>query len=214
MNVESHELDSYTPVPDELVLAAVRRAQRHHNRVPRRLISIHLGFKHSAATTRRLRPQLEALRADGSLKTERRNGQEIWALTRRGSGRLAAARRAGKVGALPESPQHRIWRHAREEAGKRFCEIRRAAKEAAAEASLVIEPTVPKAAGSTQMLELSERLRWEFWRLGVATYCLHEWPEPDDARRDEDDEQTPGPFSRRSVDFLGRKGFDDIGGRP
>lgn len=214
MNIEGHELGSYTPVPDELVLAAVQRARRHHNRVPRRLISIHLGFKHSAATTRRLRPQLEALCADGSLKTERRNGQEIWALSRRGSGRLAAARRAGKVGALPESPQHRTWRHARDEASKRFWEIHKATKEAAAEASLIVELTGPKAAGSIRMLELSERLRWQFWRLAAATYCLHEWPEPDDAYRDEDDEQTPGPLSRRSFDFLGRKGIDDIGGRP
>jgi hypothetical protein len=77
--------------------------------VPRKLISNYLGFKHSGATIRRLRPQLDSLCADGSLETERRNGQEIWALTRRGSGRPGAARRAGKVGALPESPQHRTW---------------------------------------------------------------------------------------------------------
>jgi hypothetical protein len=182
--------------------------------VARRLISHHLGFKHIAATARRLRPQLDSLRADGSLETERRQGQEIWALTRRGGGRLGAARRAGKIGPLPESPQHRTWRHARDEANKRFWEILKAAKEAAAEASLIVELTGPKAAGSIRMLELNERLQWQFWRLGAATYCMYEWPEPDDARRDEDDEQTPGPFSRRSSYFLSCKSIDEIGGRP
>jgi hypothetical protein len=117
MNVESCELGRYSPVSDLLVLAAVERSRRHDPFTFRRQVAHHLGFKHRAATTRGLRRQLEALRDDGSLAQS--SGREVWLLTRRGSARLVAARRGDNLEPLPESPQHRKWRHAREVAEAR-----------------------------------------------------------------------------------------------
>jgi len=106
MNVESCELGWYRPVSDLQILAAVERAQRHGDRVFDYQVGEHLGLEHTSANTRRLRPQLEALRdADGSLASERWHRREIWTITRRGRGRIAAARHRGVLEALPESPQ-------------------------------------------------------------------------------------------------------------
>jgi hypothetical protein len=63
---------------------------------------------------------LEVLRNAGALSCWRRRGLIVWGLTTAGRQRLAEARRAGKVGELPESPQHREWRLARAAAGKRL----------------------------------------------------------------------------------------------
>lgn len=183
MSTESHELGPFEPVPDALVLAAVQRAERHNRKhVPHRLVAEHLGFAPGSGTTRRLRPQLESLRAAGSLGRSRKHGQEVWTLTPAGSRRLAAARRAGKVGDLPESPQHRRWRRAREEAAARYDNFRTLASEALEAAEDALEPA--EGPGSEELFELSERLRAAFRLLGSATYCRDEWPEPDDARAD------------------------------
>lgn len=95
MKIKGQDLGSYQPVSDELVLAAVQR--RHETKVRHYHVAEHLGFVHNGATSRGLRPQLEALKAEGSLRTTREQGKDVFALTRRGSGRLGAARRAGKV---------------------------------------------------------------------------------------------------------------------
>jgi hypothetical protein len=209
MNTEPQELGRYAPVSEMLILAAVERAQRHRKRVGRGYISHHLGFEHSGATTRRLRPELESLRVDGSLKTKRESGMEFWALSTRGKRRLAAARRAGKVEQLPESPQHRTWRHAREEAGRREEEIREALSDAFEEASEVLHRTGAAPPSADRLFDLSKRLQSEFQRLGIATYCLHEWAEPDDSRKDLDEGPKRGPaHARRDYRSLGRKTHD------
>jgi hypothetical protein len=48
------------------------------------------------------------------------------------------------------------------------------------------------AASSDAWFELSERLGRAVWRLGSATYCLHEWAEPSDEVADIDDRSDPG----------------------
>jgi hypothetical protein len=197
MDVENQELGSFSPVSNPLVLAAIQRAQRHsREQVSRRLVAEHLGFVHSPVTSRRLRPQLESLQAAGSLERTRKFGQDRWALTPTGRRRLAAARRAGKVGELPESPQHREWRHAREEAGKQFDGFRGLVYAVLDEAYAAA--TSPTGASSDQWFAFSERLRCAFWLLGSATYCLDEWPEPDDARADRDEDL---PAGRRTWDW-------------
>jgi hypothetical protein len=201
MDTEGKELGPFTPVPDALVLAAVRRAQRHHpgqKRVPRWRVAEHLGFVHSAATTRRLRPQLESLRAAGSLKRVRKHGQDQWIISPTGSRRLAAARRAGKVGELPESPQHRRWRHAREEAERRYDNFRTLLYVTLEAAEDAAEP--PAGTSSETWFELGERLKAAFWLMGSATYCRDEWAEPDDARADRD-APNPGEGSRGTADW-------------
>jgi hypothetical protein len=65
-------------VPDDLVLAAVERAERHRERkgegVMMSDIAEHLGFVYGSWTTRRLRPQIDAFIAAGLLVRSRRHG--------------------------------------------------------------------------------------------------------------------------------------------
>ncbi len=187
------ELRRFEPVSDGLALAAVDRAERHARReregVPLSMVAHHLGFVHGSWTTRRLRPQLDALRLGGLLVRSRRHGIVVWGLTGDGWRRLARDRRAGRLGALPESPQHRAWRHARSTAAERidgFCEQVRLALE---DASRLLDA---EQAGSDAWFGVAERLRSASRHLGSATYCLREWGEPDDARADLDERRDPG----------------------
>jgi hypothetical protein len=85
MNFEPCELGPYRPVAELQVLAAVERAQRHLDKVFHRDVAEHLGFAKSGTTTKRLCPQLESLRDDGSLASERINRlSAVWTITRRG----------------------------------------------------------------------------------------------------------------------------------
>jgi hypothetical protein len=187
------ELRKFEPVSDVLVLAAIERAERHHPRqsegVPRSSIAQHLGFVHSSWTTRRLRPQLESLTTAKLLLRLRRHGIVIWALTRNGRRRLAAAVEAGEVGELWESPQHRQWRQARTMAGERIERFREEVRGALDEAPDVLDAANPQ---SDAWFELAERLQRSCWQLGSATHCLYEWPEPDDLAPDGDDYTEPG----------------------
>jgi hypothetical protein len=196
MDVEGHELDASHPVPAVLILAALERAQRHGGTdVWVVAVGEHLGFECGRATTRRLRPRLLNLRIAGSVSKSERHGREYWTLTPAGRRRLAAARQAGEVDELPESPQHRVWRRARAAAGEQIGGFAELASDVIGDAERAL------AAGdvtSEQLFELSERLRWNLWRLGSATYCLREWDEPDDARPDRDETPGPGP-GRRST---------------
>jgi hypothetical protein len=182
------ELGRFEPVSDALVLAAVERAERHREReregVMMSDIAEHLGFVHGSWTTRRLRPQLDALIAEGSLARSRRHGVVVWALTEAGRGRLDRMRRAGKVEELLEAPQHRAWRHARLMAGERIDGFRTEAREALDETAMLLDAGD---AHSDAWFGVAERLQAACWRVGSATYCLREWREPDDACPDVDD---------------------------
>ncbi len=205
MQIESHEPGAFTPVSDVMVLAAIERAQRHGPEdVWVAEVGHHLGFARAAATTRRLRPQLRSLQGAGSLTSTERHGREYWALTAAGRERVVTARAAGEVGELPESPQHRTWRRARAEAGEQIDGFRELASPALEDAERQL---VAGGASSEQLFDLSERLRWDFWRLASATYCLGEWSEPDDARFDKDENPGPGP-GRRSTSAWNCKQID------
>jgi DNA-binding PadR family transcriptional regulator len=171
-------------LPRPLVLAAMQRAQLHSGagRFLKREVIEHLGLRRTATTTRRLRPPIKALREEGLIVQVSGHGASYWRLTEAGEARLAVMRRAGKVGELPGSPQHRRWRNARRLAGERIEEIREEAVDALEEAERLL--TAAPGPGSAAISEL----RGRFWRclerLALATYCLEEWPEPDEARRD------------------------------
>jgi len=192
MSVVPVELRRFEPVSDVLVLAAVERAERHRERqevgvwLPH--IAAHLGFVAGSWTTRRLRPQLQALVSAGALSCSRRHGLVVWALTGAGRRRLGRARQAGEVGELPESPQHRQWRHARAAAGERIEGFREQARGFLDEAGWLLDA---EHAPSDAWFELGERLARACRRMGSATYCLGEWREPDDARADIDDRCEP-----------------------
>ncbi len=183
----SPELRSFEPVSDILVLAAIDRGERHSQveGVQRAHIAGHLGFVHSAVTTRRLRPQVDALIAAGAVRRFQRGGSNVWGLTSSGRRRLTRARRAagGSLG-LPESPQHWKWRHARAEAAERFDGLRQEVRDSLKEAQSLLDDGQARA---DDWIGLSTRLQKRCARLGAATYRLHEWAEPDDMHADIDE---------------------------
>lgn len=180
------DLRPVEPVSGAQILGAIDRAEVHdeHDHASRADIAAHLGFAHSSWTTRRLRPQLDALRSAGRVRDVSRYGLDLLALTAAGRRALGKAQSAGEV-ILPESPQHRIWRHSRTLAHERIDGFRQALRGALAEAGTLLgAENVP----SDAWFDLAERLRKACWQLGSASYCLHEWPEPDDSRADTDEE--------------------------
>jgi hypothetical protein len=180
------DLRPFEPVSDAQILAAIDRAEVHgqQDHASRSDIAAHLGFVHNSWTTRRLRPQLDALRSAGRVRDVRRYGLDFLALTDAGRRALAQARSEGEV-VLPESPQHRKWRHSRTLAGERIDGFRQALQASLAEAGGLLDT---KRAPSTVWVEFAKRLSRDCERLGSATYCLFEWPEPADERADVDDE--------------------------
>jgi DNA-binding PadR family transcriptional regulator len=192
----SHELSSYIPVTDGLVLAAVERAVLHEleEQVLTSVLMAHLGLAWAPPTNQKFFPRLDDLRQAGLLTSTERRGEPYWSLTSVGQERLAKEREAGEVGDLPESPQHRAWRHAREQAAVRVEGFRGDLTQVTQQAYDLLYQ--PQPVTSEEWFELSECLRWASWRLASATYCLTEWPEPDDAMPDPDEDPGPHPGRR------------------
>jgi hypothetical protein len=182
------ELRRFEPVTDVQILAAIERAEVHNERenagILRSDLAEHLGFVHNGWTTRQLRPQLDALRSVGWLQDLRRHGLNLVAITRAGRQTLAKARKADEVGELPESPQYRKWRQARIAAAERIEGFRQQVRDALEEAANLLDT---KQASSDVWFSIAGRLKTECRQLGSATYCLREWPEPDDERADVDE---------------------------
>ena len=134
------DLRPFESVSDAQILAAIHRAEVHdeHDHASRSEIAAHLGFVHNSWTTRRLRPQLDALRSAGRVRDVRRYGLDLLALTDAGRRALAQARSAAEV-VLPESPQHRKWRHSRTLAGERIDGFRQALRASLAEAGVLLD---------------------------------------------------------------------------
>ena len=184
------ELRRFEPVSDDMVLAAVERAERHRERKDKGVmmgdIAAHLGFVYGSWTTRRLRPQIEAFIAAGLLVRSRRHGVLIWGLTTSGRRRVA---RVGESVVLPESPQHRVWRHARTLAAERIDGLRERVRGVLEDATGVLDAD---GVCSDAWFALAERLELACGQLGSASYCLSEWAAPDDAAADVDDRTEPG----------------------
>jgi hypothetical protein len=181
------------PVSDALVLAAAERAERHKPRggpgVMLGDVFAHMGFLYNGAATRQLRPRLDALLSAGALEQTRRHGIKLWVLTSTGRRRLAQARRKGKAVELPESPQHRKWRHSRATAAERIEGYHEEFRALLDEADALLDAGTR--AHSDSWFRLTERLPVAAKGIGAAIYCLVEWPKPDDARPDIDDYSDP-----------------------
>jgi hypothetical protein len=173
------------PVSNAQILAAIHRAEVHDEQddASRADIAAHLGFVHNSSTTKRLRPQIEALKAAGHIRDVRRNGLDLLALIAAGRHALEGTQSSGAV-ILPESPQHRKWRHSHAMAGDRIDGFREALRASMAEVGALLDS---QQTPSEAWFELGRRLSAECKRLGSATYCLFEWAEPDDARADVDE---------------------------
>lgn len=205
-----HELGSYTLVTDGFVLAAVERAERHEQEeeVLTSELTAHLGFEGGPSTNKHLWPRLEELRRAGLLTTTERRGEPLWSLTSVGRERLDKERDAGEVGDLPESPQHRAWRHAREQAAVRIEGFKAELTEAVEGADDLINQYRPVMA--EEWFALHTRLRWASWRFASAAYCLTEWPEPDDQFPDVD--ENPGPRPGRRSTWAWNRSDAELGG--
>jgi len=183
---------------DELVLMAVRRAALHaggaHGAAPLRAVLAHLAIPRRTAAARALGARLAELERTRELARRTAHGVPVWALTAAGERRLAAARRAGRSPALPEAPQHLAWRRARvaagQELGRFTAQLAAALEEADALLGALGGDSAPH---SDQWSALGRRLLGDCRRLGSAWHCLHEWPEPDDARADRDGPQPGEP---------------------
>lgn len=210
--VKTHELTLYVPVTDGFILAAVERAVLHEQEedVLTSDLTAHLGFEGKPATNRHLFPRLDELRRAGLLTATERRGEPLWSLTSVGQERLAKEREAGEVGDLPESPQHRAWRHAREQAAVRSEGFKDELIEALEEGNSLINQYSPVM--SHEWFALHERLRRASWLLASATYCLTDWPEPEDEVPDVDENPGPSP-GRRSIRAWDRTDAE-LGGAP
>jgi hypothetical protein len=178
---------------DALVLAAVERAARHRARdtyaVPAWAVLEHLTIRQRSAAARHVRSRLDALHAAGALERSRRHGVAAWELTSEGRRRLQRARRGGEGPSLPESPQHRAWRNARTAATQEIERFRSGLGADLDRAGALLQAREPPP--SDAWLELAEELKRACWRVASASYCLHEWPEPDDAHADVDEHLDP-----------------------
>jgi len=181
----------------ELVLAAIERAtlQRTRHDIPElhqskpdqsgvlfSAVKEHLGLASGGWTTIQLRPMWQTLEDAGLIEQSRVRGRTVWTLTSAGKKRLETVRRAGRLGALPESPQHQHWREAHAIAAKRIGEFREHLRQVLHEAIGVLDAHDQSDADGWHAL--SERIRDAFERVESATYCLHEWPEPDESAPD------------------------------
>lgn len=181
------------PVDDALLLAAVERAALHNG--PRRRgvllreFFAHLGFLYNGAATRQLRPQMDALIAFGALEQERQGRIRLLLLTDTGRRRLVQARRQRPV-VLPESPQHRLWRHSRAAANERIDGYREGLRGLLDQAVALLDAGTQTE--SDAWFCLAKRLSAAAGGVGAAVYCLTEWAEPDDARADIDENSNPG----------------------
>ncbi len=199
---------------DELVLAAVERAARHHARdtpaVPVWAVLEHLDVRRRSVAARHVLTRLDALHTGGWLAASRRHGARTWVLTSSGVERLRRARRRVGVLELPESPQHRAWRTAHTAAAQEIERFRSELRERLADgARLLAAPTPPH---SDAWFELAEQLQRACRRVGSASHCLHEWAEPQDARADvdqhieyADQELEPSARMRRQARRAGRR---------
>ncbi|MGA2455928.1 MAG: hypothetical protein ABSG93_20690 [Solirubrobacteraceae bacterium] len=182
---------------DELLFAAIERAECHrikhddpelHRGKPDQpgvlfaTIKEHAGVRQGGWTTIQLRPAWERLENAGLIEQARLRGMTVWTLTSAGQKHLDAARAASEVGQLPESPQHRYWRESREIASRRIGEFGELLRKELADATGLLD--AHDTPDSDAWHAISRRLQRACERLESASYCLLEWPEPDDSAPD------------------------------
>jgi hypothetical protein len=196
-------------VPDDLILAAVARSERHRSRktITRPNIHAQLSIPSRSGEVRHIKARITVLTDEGCLKQSRRRGVDFWTLTPKGRRRL---KRANVESLLPESPQHREWRNATTLAAQEIEGMRENLRATLAEARGQIDAD----ASSDVWFELSARLQRTSWLVGSATYCLREWVEPNDERADTDERSDPSDAglsrkqkARRVFRRAGRRNF-------
>jgi transcriptional regulator with XRE-family HTH domain len=114
-------------------------------------------------------------------------------LTEAGQERLVAAKRAGCVLELPESPQHIAWREAHAVAQQRMAEFDQTLGQAALDTLALLDARrAGQPVGSDEWFAMGERVQRACRRMGSAMHCVYEWAEPSDDKSDIDDRCEPG----------------------
>lgn len=173
-------------VSDDRVLAAVERAARHdwspvRDRPRGALwnnVVLHLGLRVAGgAGTRRIRGPMDRLQSGELIVCVEYGKAGLWRLAPAGQARFGELRAAGVV-ALPESPQHRYWREAREFAEIEWPLLLGDLYDALREAGEIVwQRPLPH---SDEWFEMSARLHLHAWQAASAHHVLHEWSEPDE----------------------------------
>jgi hypothetical protein len=162
------------------VLAATRRAEVHdqpHRFPGRRSCAISA----CPAARQRRRKCVPSPRLSSREARSRAGGRDAWKLTPCGRRRLERANRNGNIESLPESPQHQEWRLASAQALEAFEPLHEELSQTIRRVSTLLTGDF---ATAQEWAELGCQLQGQCERIASATYCLHEWLEPDDARPD------------------------------
>ena len=213
MQAKRIHASQWQPPDDALVLAAVDRADRHRSRrdlgVLLQDVAAHLDMQWGPHTSRRLRPIIDRLTDElGQLEHSRHQRRDYWQLTDAGTKALSRALLAGVGDELPESPQHRQWRAAREHASARIEGLKNELGERLAALNALLDAPDPPPA--TELLAFAEPVKELIEAVAIAHYCLYERAEPDDARADERDPRQPlGEFAKWRHPRMWDPGHDD-----
>jgi DNA-binding transcriptional regulator PaaX len=169
---------------EDLVLAGIARAECHTAApgVVWHDIVAHLGLVGQRDAAHGVREPLAALREAGAIRESQLGGAFVWDLSAKGRRRLARARRAGHLLTLPEAPQHASWREAHQAARENLQGLRNQLQASLKQA----QRNLGSRGGGDAMswVTLLSQLTNQCAELAWATYCLNEWPEPDDDTRD------------------------------
>ena len=192
-------MDEQAETPPARVLAAVERAALHRARpgagAPFHDLRAHLALPARSGGSAALRLRLAQLEREGLLPARAEHGRTLWSTTPRGRALLARSLAAGRVPALPESPQHSRWRRARTLARIEAARLAADLADSLRSCELLLSRLDGPAArrpSSDEWFALAERLHRACRRVGSAQHVLLEWPEPEEARADLDDLSDPG----------------------
>jgi hypothetical protein len=178
-------------IPDDLMLAAITRAEHHHGYqgAPDWEIVEHLAVARRSRQARQVKARLPELVQAGFLGESRRHGVNVWATNAKTRKRLAPVPEVMR--SLPESPQHRKWRDARDAAEHEIEGFYLRLRDAVDTAADLLSEPMPPGASSDEWFEMGERLRRACRHLGSATHIVHEWAEPSDDKADDDEHRDP-----------------------
>jgi hypothetical protein len=200
-------------ITDELILAALSRAETHHGyqSAPDWEVLEHLSLARRSKKARLVKARLPELAEAGFLSQSRRHGVAVWASTAKTRKRLAQVPDE-VMRSLPESPQHRRWREARDVAEQEIEGFYLSLRDGVDAAADLLSMPMPPGASSDEWFALGERLHRACRQLGSATHILHEWAEPTDDKADHDEHSepadtglTPDERRRREARRAGRR---------
>jgi hypothetical protein len=186
-------------ITDDLILAALHRAECHrgYQGAPDWAILEHLSLPRRSKKARQVRVRLPELVEAGLLEKGRKYGIGQWALTAKARKRLGQMPEE-VMRSLPESPQHRRWRDARDAAEQEVEGFYLSLRDGVDAAADLLSMPMPPGPPSDEWFEVGERLNRACRRLGSATHCLHEWAEPPEDQADHDERSEPSDAGLRA----------------